>query len=93
MGYKQKQVNLKFFISNLQHEHKNASIQGPSEHGLLYVHNYVLRTAKESGVLLSWFIIGSSISMAAQMVKKLSAMHETQRDPWVRKIPWRRTLK
>ena len=36
MGYKQKQVNLKFFISNLQHGHINA-IQGTSEHSLLHV--------------------------------------------------------
>lgn len=47
MAYKQKQVNLEFFISNLQHEHKNASIQGTSEHGLLYIHSYVVRTAKK----------------------------------------------
>ena len=93
MGYKQKQVNLKFFISNLQHEHKNASLQGPSEHGPLFVHSYVLRTAKQSGVFLSWFTVGGSMSMVAQVVKKLSAKHETQRDPWVRKIPWRRIPK
>ena len=58
-----------------------------------YTYSYVLRTAKKSGVLLGKFIICSSISMVAQMVKKLSAMHETQCDPWVRKIPWRRILK
>ena len=29
-------------------------------------------------------------SLAAQMVKNLSAMQETWFDPWVGKIPWRR---
>ena len=29
-------------------------------------------------------------SLVAQMVKSLPAMQETQFDPWVRKIPWRR---
>ena len=29
-------------------------------------------------------------SLVAQMVKRLPAMRETQFDPWVRKIPWRR---
>ena len=29
-------------------------------------------------------------SLVAQMVKRLPAMRETQFDPWIRKIPWRR---
>ena len=29
-------------------------------------------------------------SLVAQMVKNLPAMQETQVDPWVRKIPWKR---
>ena len=29
-------------------------------------------------------------SLVAQLVKNLPAMHETQFDPWVGKIPWRR---
>ena len=33
-------------------------------------------------------VIGASL--AAQLVKNLPAMQETQVDPWVRKIPWRR---
>ena len=28
--------------------------------------------------------------LAAEMVKNLPAMQETQVNPWVRKIPWRR---
>ena len=33
----------------------------------------------------------SMASLLAQMVKYLPAMQETQVDPWVEKIPWRRT--
>jgi len=29
-------------------------------------------------------------SLVAQRVKRLPAMRETQFDPWVRKIPWKR---
>ena len=32
----------------------------------------------------------SGASLVAQMVKNLLAMQETQFDPWVEKIPWRR---
>ena len=37
-----------------------------------------------------YYILKNKPSLVAQMVKNLLAMEETQLDPLVRKIPWRR---
>jgi len=41
-------------------------------------------------VLLNESFNSRGASLVAQMVKHLPAMRETQFDPWVGKIPWRR---
>ena len=38
----------------------------------------------------SWWFCYEGASLVAQRLKNLPAMQDTQVDPWVRKIPWRR---
>ena len=57
------------------------------QYSIVYMHHSFLIHLSADG--LNWVFLNEA-SLVAQAVKNLSAMNETEFDPWVRKIPYRR---